>query len=71
MFGNKSYRIFTTCLGWSEVIFVFEEKTKFSEIRNHLPTSMLKKDDYVGPQEFSKGKLKALFNVSDIGKRKY
>ncbi|MCK9476534.1 MAG: hypothetical protein M0R46_11475 [Candidatus Muirbacterium halophilum] len=67
---KKKCRVFTTCLGWSEVMFIFDEETKFSEIKNKPQTHMLTRDDYVGTYEFDK-KFIQLFNRSKIGDKYY
>jgi hypothetical protein len=48
----KKCRVFTKCLGWSEVMFIFDETTKFTEMQCNPQTQLLTKDDYIGTYEF-------------------
>jgi hypothetical protein len=67
---KKKCRVFTTSLGWSEVMFIFDEDTKFSEITDNPKTQMLSRDDYVGTYEFDK-KFIQFFNKEKIGDKYY
>lgn len=64
------YRVFTTSLGWSDVMFIFDTETKFSDIKNNLRTQMLDKENFIGTYEFDDKYLK-LFNKTKIGKKEY
>ncbi len=67
---KKKCRVFTTSLGWSEVMYIFDEDTKFSDINNNPKTHMLSRDDYVGTYEFDK-KFIMFFNKEKIGDKYY
>jgi hypothetical protein len=63
--GKKKCRVFTTCIGWSEVMFIFDLKTKFSDISKNPQTHMLTKKDYLGIYDFDK-KFINFFNREKI-----
>lgn len=63
-------RVFKTCLGWSEVIFIFDENISFKEISDNVGTSMLTKEDFIIKQEFNEEFLK-LFEFKYINNKKY
>ena len=67
---KKKCRIFTTSIGWSDVMFIFDEDTKFSDIKNNPRTHMLSRDDYVGTYEFDK-KFIMFFSKAKIGDKYY
>jgi hypothetical protein len=66
---NK-YRVFTTSLGWSEIMFIFDTETKFSDIKNDLRTKILDKENFVGTYEFDDKFLKQ-FNKNKISNKEY
>lgn len=67
---KKKCRVFTTSIGWSDVMFIFDEKTKFSDIKNNPQTHMLTKEDYIGTYEFDKNFINC-FNSSKLAGKVY
>ena len=63
---KKEFRVFKTSLGWSDVVFYFNMKTKFSDIKNHPETHMLTQDDFIGTYEFDANFVN-LYNNDKIG----
>jgi len=57
-------------MGWSEVMFIFDEKTKFNDIINNPSTHFLTRDNFIGVYEFDKNFIK-FFNVGKIGERNF
>lgn len=66
----KKCRVFTTCIGWSEVMFIFDPSITFSEIKKHPQTHMLLKEEYVGTYDFDKNFIN-YFDKSKIGDKYY
>lgn len=66
----KKCRVFTTCLGWSEVMFIFDNEIKFSDIKKNPQTHMLTRDDFIGTYEFDKKFIK-FFEHSKIEDKYY
>jgi len=65
-----SCRVFTTSVGWSDIMFIFDVSTKFSEIKNTPGTSILTRDDYIGTYDFDK-KFISYFDKKPIGNKLY
>ncbi len=51
---KQKYRVFSKDLGWSTIMFIFDEKTNFKEIKHNPGTHMISQEDYVGAYEFDK-----------------
>lgn len=66
----KKYRVFTNGLGWSDVMYLFDNDTTFVEIKNNPRTKFLDKENYIGTYDFDKNFLK-LFNKTNIGNKEY
>ncbi len=66
----KKCRVFTTNIGWSEVMFIFDVDITFSEISKHTQTQMLTKSDFIGTYEFDKNFINC-FERSQIGNKYY
>jgi len=63
-------RVFTTGLGWSDVIYLFSTETSFKNIKDNPRTRLLSKENYIGTYEFDKRFLN-LFNKSTINNKEY
>ena len=63
-------RVFTASVGWSDVMFIFDLNTKFSEIKKHPNTKILNRNDYVGTYDFDK-KFINFFDKRQIGDKLY
>lgn len=66
----KKCRVFTTCIGWSEVMFIFDMSITYSDLKNTPQTHMLTKKDYIGTYEFDKNFINC-FEKSKIGDKYY
>ena len=67
---KKKCRVFSTFIGWSDVMFIFDEATKFSDIKDNPQTHMLTKSDYIGTYDFDK-KFISFFESKKIGNKLY
>ena len=67
---KKKCRVFTKCLGWSEVMFIFDEETKFQDIQNHPQTHMITREDFIGTYDFDK-KFISFFEKDKIKDKYY
>ena len=52
------YRVFKYFVGWSEIMFIFDESITFPEIKNNPRTKMLSQDNYIGTYEFDDNFIK-------------
>lgn len=66
----KKCRVFTTFLGWSEIMFIFDESITFLEIKNNPRTNMLSQQNFIGTYEFDKNFIKC-FDKAKIGDKYY
>jgi hypothetical protein len=62
----KKFRIFVINSAWSELMFIFDENIKFSDIKKKSQTNKLTKNEYIGTYELDK-KFLSLFNKDKIG----
>lgn len=67
---KKKYRVFIKNIGWSDVMFIFDENINFSDMKNNPQTHMLSRENYLGTYEFDK-KFISFFNKNKIKDKYY
>jgi hypothetical protein len=65
------YRVFKESVGWSEGLFIIDERISFKIIKDNPQTSFLNKNNYLGLFEFDEGFLKTLQNKKLKGYKYY